>query len=120
MAENALKELIKRTEQLAFEVYNLTYKFPKEETYCLTQQLRRSILSVPANIIEGYARQKSKVYVNHLEIAYASLAEAKFYLRFALKREYIDNNEYNNVYQEADQISRILWTIIDKVRFKAN
>ena len=120
MEENALKDLIERTEQLAHNVYNLTYKFPKEEIYCLTQQLRRSIISVPSNIIEGYARQKSKVYINHLEIAYASLAESKFYLRFAFKREYINEDEYKYVYQEADQVSRILWVIIEKIRFKTN
>ena len=50
----------KLTHDLALEIYQNSRKFPKEELYVLTSQLRRAILSVPANIIEGYDRQRRK------------------------------------------------------------
>jgi four helix bundle protein len=50
----------KKTDQLAFQIYITTRDFPKQETYGITSQLRRSGLSVPTNIVEGYSRQGKK------------------------------------------------------------
>jgi four helix bundle protein len=83
-----------RADKLARDCYRLTEKFPKDELYVLTSQLRRAILSVPANIIEGYARKRIKLFLNHIEIAYASLAESKYFLYFAYKRDYLTQEEY--------------------------
>jgi len=93
----------------------LTEKFPKEELYVLTCQLRRAILSVPANVIEGYARHRKKLFLNHIEIAYASLAESKYFIYFAYKRNYINKDEYNKIIIEADEISRMLWVSITTI-----
>lgn len=59
--------------EIAESVYELTRVFPKEETYGLTSQLRRAIVSVPANIAEGNARSSTKEYLHLLSIAVASL-----------------------------------------------
>lgn len=101
-----------RADKLARECYELTVKFPREELYVLTSQLRRAILSVPANIIEGYARNRRKLFLNHLEIAYASLAESKYFLYFAYKRNYLQKEEYDKIINSADEISRMLWSSI--------
>lgn len=112
------KNIKLRADSLARECYRLTEKFPKEELYVLTSQLRRAILSVPANIIEGYARNRSKLFLNHLEIAYASLAESKYFIYFAFKRKYIRKEEYEKVIKEADEISRMLWASIATISSK--
>ena len=75
MKNNILKQ---KADKLAHKGYDLTYKFPREEMYCLISQVRRALLSVPSNIVEGYHRNRTALFLNHLEIAYASLAEAKY------------------------------------------
>lgn len=107
-----------RADKLAQEVYDLTDKFPKYELYVLTSQLRRAILSVPANIIEGYARNRSKLFLNHLEIAFGSLAESRYFIYFAYKREYITKEEYEKIIDEATQITKMLWASIQTVSMK--
>lgn len=109
-----------RADKLAQEVYNLTENFPKEELYVLTSQLRRSILSVPANMIEGYARNRSKLFLNHLEIAFGSLAESKYFIYFAYKRKYISKEDYEKIIDEATEITKMLWASISTVSSKIN
>ena len=109
-----------RADKLARECYRLTENFPKEEIYVLTSQLRRAILSVPANIIEGYVRNRTKVFINHLEIAYASLAESKYFIYFAYKRLYINQEEYNKIIDEADQVSKMIWSSIATINSRIN
>ena len=60
---------------LAEEVYRLSDSFPARETYGLTAQIRRAVVSVPSNIAEGFARGHLKEYVQHLAMARGSLAE---------------------------------------------
>jgi four helix bundle protein len=63
--------------ELVEQVYVLTAKFPKEEMYGLTSQLRRAAISVPSNIAEGHTRDSLKEYLQFLSIALASLAEVQ-------------------------------------------
>jgi len=109
-----------RADKLARNCYKLTDCFPKYELYVLTSQLRRAILSVPANIIEGLARNRKKLFLNHVEIAYASLAESKYFLYFAFTRGYIKEDEYNKTINEADEISRMLWSSIMTIKGNIN
>ena len=109
-----------RADKLARDCYRLTEKFPREELYVLTSQLRRAILSVPANIIEGYARNRIKLFLNHIEIAYASLAESKYFIYFSYKRNYITKEEYEIIIKEADEISKMLWSSIITISKKIN
>jgi four helix bundle protein len=109
-----------RADKLAQAVYNLTEKFPRYELFVLTSQLRRSILSVPANIIEGYARNRSKLFLNHLEIAFGSLAESRYFIYFAYKRKYITKEEYDITINEAIEITKMLWSSIKTVSQRIN
>jgi four helix bundle protein len=117
MATSILKQ---KADKLAHKGYDLTYRFPKEELYCLTSQIRRALLSVPANIIEGYARNRTKVFLNHLEISYGSLSEAKYFMNFACKRGYITKEEYLDFYKDAEEVSKILWSSINTLYKKLN
>ena len=108
--KNVLKE---KADLLVHLGYDLTVKFPRDELFCLTLQIRRALLSVPSNMVEGYSRNKKKVFVNHLEIAYGSLAEAKYQMNFAYKRGYISKEEYFKFYNLAEEVSKMLWTSIN-------
>lgn len=61
--------------QLSEQIYRITRNFPKEERYGLTSQIRRAIVSVPANIAEGHAKAFTKDYIRHIAIAIGSLAD---------------------------------------------
>lgn len=89
----------------AMRIFELTKKFPKEETYSLTDQIRRSSRSVAANISEAYRRRKyPKSFTNKLNESEAEVAETQNWLDFAFHCNYIEsndhqslNNEYNNI-----------------------
>lgn len=115
--KNILKQ---KADALAHEGYDLTHKFPKEELYGLTSQIRRALISVPSNIIEGYSRNRPGVFINHLEIAYASLAEAKYQIYFAFQRKYITKDEYLDFYNNSEAVSKMLWKSIDTMYNKIN
>lgn len=116
-----MKSILKqKANNLALKGYDLTCKFPKDELFGLTSQLRRALVSVPSNLIEGYSRNRSKVFVNYLEIAYASLAEAKYQMYFAYKRKYISKEDYLDFYDDAEEVSKMLWASISTVTGKIN
>jgi four helix bundle protein len=93
--------LAKKADELAHLVYKITRKFPKEELYGLTSQLRRSTLSVPLNIVEGFARKVSRDYRQFLYIAYGSLKETQYLLNFAF-----------------EEVGKILWSSIKTIERK--
>lgn len=99
-------------------VYKLTKKFPKEEMYGVTSQIRRAALSVILNYIEGYARKKDKVYQNFLEISYGSFKETKYLLNFCLKEKYLDKEEYQSALNMAEEIGAMLWSTMSGVKDK--
>lgn len=74
---HSYKDLIvwQRAMDLVEEIYNITDKFPKEETYSLTSQMRRSAVSIPSNIAEGRRRGGAKEFRHFLNIAFGSGAE---------------------------------------------
>lgn len=95
----------------AHGVYTLTRKFPKEELYGVTSQLRRSALSVILNYIEGFARKREKVMKNFFDISYGSLKESKYLLYFSYKENYLGKDEYEKIVGQAEEIGKMLWAI---------
>ncbi len=76
----------------AVEIYRLTKNFPKEESYSLTDQIRRSSRSVCANIAEAFRKRKyPKSFVSKLSDAEAEAAETQVWLDFSLEFNYIDS-----------------------------
>ena len=97
-------------------IYSLTRKYPKEELYGITSQIRRATLSIILNYIEGYARRKGencKVYQNFLSISYGSLKESKYLLFFSKDENYITEYEYTKGLDLNDKIGRMLWGIMN-------
>ena len=99
-------------DKLAWKVYELTNGFPKHELYGLISQLRRAVLSVPLNIVEGYARNNKNEFRQFLRISLGSLAEVDYLLQFSLKREYITKVEYESVYELKEECGRVLWKLM--------
>jgi len=82
-------------DELAIKIYKLTQKFPRNEIFGLTSQMRRAAVSVPANIVEGSARQYQKEYLQFLYISMGSLAELGYYIRFSYEIGYLNKEDYD-------------------------
>ena len=93
---------------LVIECYKVTSKFPKNETYGLSSQLQRAAVSVPANIAEGRHRQHRKEFIQHLSIAYGSLAELETHIHIAGRLNYIDENRVAFLLDQTGEIGRML------------
>ncbi|MDQ3330150.1 MAG: four helix bundle protein [Planctomycetota bacterium] len=88
--------------------YQVTKRFPKEELYGLTSQLRRAAVSVPANIAEGHGRDTRPDYARHLSIAYGSLMEVETHLQIARNLEYVSPNDYERLLEDVAEVGRLL------------
>jgi len=88
---NSFKDLIvwQKSYRLVLEVYKIIKAFPRSETYCLTQQMRRAAISLPSNIAEGYGRKHKLEYQHFLCIAYASLLELETQYLLAIDLKYV-------------------------------
>src|ERR1035437_9284521 len=75
-------------DEVAILIYRITRKFPREEIYGLTSQMRRAAVSVPSNIVEGCARESQAEYFRFLEIAFGSLRELHYQLGLASRLRY--------------------------------
>lgn len=73
-----------------------TKTFPKKKIYGITSQLRRAVLSVPTNIVEGYGRQSKKELKQFFNVALGSLAEAEYLLNFASGLGYLNGQNIQN------------------------
>jgi len=83
---------------LAMEIFELTKKFPKEETYSLTDQIRRASRSVCSNISEGWRKRRYKaVFLNKLTDAGQEAAETQTWLEFSLNCKYIDEETFKRL-----------------------
>lgn len=101
--------------QLITQIYLLTKKLPKEETYGLISQVRRSSISIPSNIAEGYGRNSSNDYIRFLQIANGSLYELQTQLEVCLNLKYISEAEFSTIYEQSREIERMLGSLIRKL-----
>ena len=109
------KELIvwQKSIKLVMEIYKITNEFPKSETYGLSSQMQRAVISIPSNIAEGYTRKNLKEYIQFLHIAYGSSAELETQLIIA--RELYPRLVYTQAESFLEEIRKMLNTIISKL-----
>ena len=108
-----------RVYQLSFEagmeVFVLTKKFPKEERYSLTDQIRRSSRSVSGNIAEAWRKRRyPKSFVAKLSDSDGEAAETQVWLDYALACKYIENEEHDKIYNKYEHIIAMLTNMITK------
>jgi four helix bundle protein len=111
-------EVWKRADELALLLYRATRSFPPEELYGLTSQLRRAVLSVPTNIVEGCERGSDKEFARFLEIAFSSLAETKYLIHCSGKLGYLSGGLQVELEGKAEDLSRRLWAFYSTVKRK--
>lgn len=98
---------------LALEIFEISKKFPKEELYSLTDQIRRSSRSVSANISEGFAKRKNgNSFRQYLYSAIGSVEETKTWLDFARDFNYISNDLVEKVIKEYPRTGAMLYRLI--------
>ncbi|MBI4517432.1 MAG: four helix bundle protein [Deltaproteobacteria bacterium] len=100
----------------AREVYRLVPKLPKEETYGMRSQITRAIVSIPANIAEGWTRESIREKAQFLAIAQGSLAEAETLLTLCEQIGWFPALETQTLRQLLDEVSRMLTTLRRKFR----
>lgn len=101
--------------RLAMKIFELTKKFPKEERYSLTDQIRRSSRSVPANIGEGWAKRKyENVFFRHLNDSMGSCEETKIWLDFSKDCNYITGGEHTSLINEYNEVGAMLNSLMKK------
>lgn len=93
---------------LTVEIYSLVNKFPRAENYALSDQMRRSVVSIPSNIAEGQGRNSDKEFVNFLSIARGSLWELETQIEISERLHYIDSGHKNKVYEQTEEIGKML------------
>ncbi|MBM4136664.1 MAG: four helix bundle protein [Nitrospira sp.] len=98
---------------LAFDLYNMTKDFPKEEVYGLTSQIRRSGVSIVSNIAEGAARNSKKEFIQFLYISLGSIAELETQLLLAKRLEYLRSN---GIFSNIDKIRQMILGLISYLR----
>jgi len=104
--------------QVSVEIYNLSKTFPKEETYSLTDQIRRSSRSVCANLAESFRKRKyPKHFVSKLSDSEAEAAETQVWLDFALEFQYITKEEFEIL---DDKCERIIGKLVNMAAHPEN
>ena len=105
-----------KSHHLALKVYGVTTKFPKEEVYGLTSQMRRSSISIPTNIAEGCGRNRETELNRFFEIAMGSASELEYLVLLARDLNFPGKEEWNPLINEITEIKRILASFIQKLK----
>jgi four helix bundle protein len=106
----------KESHKLLLLIYRETKKFPKEEMFCLTSQMRRAVLSVTSNIAEGFGRQGIKEKIQFYYIAQGSITELKNQILAAKDIGYIDKEVLNELALQANTSHQLLQGLITKTK----
>ncbi len=103
-----------RGHELVLEIYKITKEFPDEEKFGLITQIRRSAVSVCANIAEGY-KKTTKDFLRFLDIAQGSLEETKYHLILSKDLEYYSFQQFVRLSELADQVGKMLNGLYQKL-----
>jgi len=101
---------------LVTKIYMSTKSFPSTETYGLTSQIRRSAISIPINIAEGYGRKSTGDYKRFLQIAIGSLFELETQIEIAFNLTYIEKELFENIIEKTNELDRMLSSLINKIK----
>ena len=101
---------------IAVEVFHITESLPKKEDYGLTSQLRRSTLSISANIAEAFGRQHMKDKINFYSFARGSLTETQSHLEYAKRVAYVGERNHEIINQRLESLHKDLNKLIRSLK----
>lgn len=113
-ALKSYKDLIvyQKAYNLTIEVYKETRGYPDEERYGLISQMRRSAVSIPSNIAEGYRRRHVKEYLQFLHISYGSCGELETLISLSFDLGFINNENFEKLNKLQEEVSKLLHGLI--------
>jgi four helix bundle protein len=116
MKTQSFKDLVvwQKSYKLVLEVYRTTKAFPKTEIYGLSQQMRKTAVSIPSNTAEGYGRKHKAEYNQFLSIAYSSLLELETQYLLSIDLEYTKNNK--TVETLLKEVGAMLYRMLNSIR----
>ena len=107
-------QIYKRSKELVLKIYKITDRYPNEEKYNVISQLRRSVLSLPLNIAEGYGRMTREEFKRFLKISLGSSNEVEALLEISKELNYITDEEYQEISKENEEIGKMIYSAIQK------
>ena len=107
-----------RSHRLTLAIYAATVKFPREELYGLTSQIRRCAVSIGANIAEGCGKMGNNEFHRFLQIAAGSASELDYELLLANDLGYLTRPDYSRIADELLQIRKMLSSLLRKVNIE--
>jgi four helix bundle protein len=108
-------EVYKKAFKVAMEIFEISKSFPKEETYSLTDQVRRSSRSTCANLAEAWRKRRyAAAFIAKLSDAESEAGETQVWTEFAVKCRYLDRPKGTILYRKCEQIIRMIVTIINR------
>lgn len=105
-----------KAHHLTLAVYEATATFPRDELYGLTSQIRRSCVSIPANIAEGCGRDGDVELARFLQISMGSASELEYHLLLASDLDLLKASDYDRLRSETIEVKRMLTSFIQKLR----
>ena len=123
MQINSHKDLIvwQKGIELSRQIYLLTERFPKEEIYGITSQMRRAAVSIPSNIAEGRSRGTRKDFIQFLRIALGSISELETQIEIVKQLPQTKTLSYQEIDILLNELSRMVMSMIKKLSIrKAN
>ena len=103
-------------DEVAILIYQMTRKFPREEIYGMTAQMRRAAVSIPSNIVEGCARETQAEYLRFLEVAFASLRELHYQLNLAGRLGYSAASVVSECDKKMVEAGKVLSALMRSIR----
>jgi four helix bundle protein len=101
-----------KAKDLAVLVYKATNQFPKEETYSLTSQVRRAVVSIPANIAEGKGRRLPREFIQFLGNSRGSSLELDTRLEIALRLGDLTPHQHSNIQSQVQEVGRLIHDLL--------
>ncbi|MBU0596618.1 four helix bundle protein [Patescibacteria group bacterium] len=108
---NTYKDLIvwQKSIELVLEIYRITSLLPSEEKFGLVSQMRRCSVSIPSNIVEGYARKNRRENANFINIAFGSATELETQILISNKLQFISQSEWNKAENLLTEVLKMLY-----------
>ena len=116
MRDHSKLRAFELADEVTILIYQVTQKFPKEEVYGLTAQMRRAAVSVPSNIVEGCSRESKTEYLRFLEIAFGSLRELHYQLGLSIRLGYAALFELSFCEEKIIETEKVLNGLIRSIR----